>query len=504
MSGEAQRVKSTFIPPPIDGLNLIAPPGQLKETEARGLDNYWIFDSGIRQMPAFVQTITYIGSNSNPVLLNSYDSLLFYSAQNKLYKLATATSGSPTDVTGAAVITSGAWNPCVFNKRLFLFNGVDTPLYHDYGGGNFTAFSATGPTVSALKQGTSYKSRLYAVETGSTKVWYGAVGAFSGTFASFDIGDVLSFGSSTLLCVFSWSFNQGLQNEELFVFLTSRGEVLVYSGDNPGAANWQLVSKTTIPFPGGYDVAASGQPFCRVGNDVYITTQRGVIPLSSVIAGIPVSDSAYAVSRNIKNQISNDSNGGAVDRMYPFIYFRDVISLSSLYVMNYERGAWSRYVPILPAVDAKTQIILNVRFFGNYMMIATGRPDATAGSIGYVDLSGSASSAMTYTWKARFSNFGSPKQKHLKMLRVMGLNYGAASTFKNTAYCATEFEDPGTPSTDTKSTSVSADTNTIQEIVPPGLGRWLSPVLSRVGVDSINERNEIQGMELFYEEGGAY
>jgi len=504
MSGEARKVKSAFIPPPVDGLNLIAPPGQLKETEARELNNYWIFDSGIRQMPAFMQTITYTGSNSNPVLLNSYDSLLFYSAQNKLYKLTSGTSNSPTEVTGAATITSGAWNPCVFNKRLFLFNGVDTPLYHDYGAGDFTAFSVTGPTEENLKQGTAYKSRLYAVETGTTKVWYGAVGAFSGTFTSFDIGDVLSFGSSTLLCVFSWSYNQGLQNEELFVFLTSRGEVLVYSGDNPGAANWQIVSRTTIPFPGGYDVAASGQPFCRVGNDVYITTQRGVIPLSSVIAGVPVTDSTYAISRKIKNQVSNDTNGGAVDRTNPFIYFRDVVSLSSLYVMNYERGAWSRYTPILPNVDSKTQIIINVRFFGNYMMIATGRPDATAGSIGYVDLSGSASSAMTYTWKSRFSNFGTSSQKHMKMLRVLGLNYGASSTFKNTAYIGTDFQDPSSPTTDTRTTSVAADTNTIQELAPPGMGRWLSPVLSRVGVDSINERNEIQGIECFYEDGGLY
>lgn len=504
MSGEARKVKSAFIPPPVEGLNLIAPPGQLGEQEARSLLNYWVFDSGIRQIPPFTQTITYTGANSNPVLLNSYDSLIFYSAQNKIFKLSSATSGSPTDVTGAATITSGAWNPCVFNKRLFLFNGVDNPLYHDYGGGNVVAFTATGPTVTTLKQGTGYKSRLYAVQTGSTVVWYGAVGAFSGTFTSFDIGDVLTFGSSTLLCCFTWSYNQGLQNEELFVFLTNRGEVLIYSGDNPGAANWQLVSKTTIPFPGGYDVAASGQPFCRVGNDVYITTQRGVIPLSSIIAGVPVTDSTYSISRKIKNQVSNDTNGGAVDRINPFVYFRDVVSLSSLYVMNYERGAWSSYMPVLPAVDAKTQIILNVRFFGNYMLIATGRPDATAGSIGYVDLSASASSGMTYTWKSRFSNFGTPTQKHLKMLRVHGLNYGASSTFKNTAYCSVEFTDAASPTTDTRSTSVAADTNTIQEVVPPAMGRWLSPVLSRVGVDSINERNEIQGIEMIYEEGGYY
>ena len=503
MSGSAAKLKSVFIPPPTDGLNLIAPPAQLKETEARDLENYWVFDSGIRQMPQFTQTITYTGAGSNVVPLNSYDSLFFYATQNKIYKLSTATSTSPTDITGAATITVNDWNPCVFNKKLFLFNGTDTPLYHDYGSGNVTAFSATGPTVANLKQATAYKSRLYAVEKDSTKVWYGSVGAFSGTFTSFDIGDVLTFGSSTLLCVFSWSYNQGLQNEELFVFVTNRGELLIYSGDYPAAANWQLVSKTTIPFPGGYDVVQSGQPFCRVGNDVYITTERGVIPLSSIIAGVPVTDSAYAISRNIKNEISNDTRGGAVDRVYPFIYFRDVMDLAALYVMNYERGAWSHYTPTLTAVNSIPQLIIGVQFFGDYMMIGTGEPNGLAGSLGYVNLSGTASSGLTYTWKTRFNNFGTSTKKKVSLIRAHGLNYGASSTFKNTASVSTEFVDPASPLSDTRGTSVAANTLTVQELRPPGTGHWLSPVLSRVGVDAINERNEIQGIEIFYEDGGG-
>ena len=503
MSGSAVKLKSAFIPPPTDGLNLIAPPSQLKETEARTLDNYWVFDSGIRQMPEFTQSITYTGAGSSVNLLNSYDTLLLYAVQNKIFKLSSATSGSPTDITGAATITANTWNSCIFNKKIFLFNGVDNPLYHDFGAGNVTAFSATGPTVAALKQGAGYKSRLYAVEIDTTKVWYGAVGAFSGTFTSFDIGDVLSLGSSTLLCVFPWSYNQGLQTEELFCMLTSRGELLIYSGDNPGAANWQLISKSIIPFPGGYETSRSGQPFCRVGNEVYVTTERGVIPLSSIVAGVPVTDANYAISKKIKNEIANDGNGGAVDRVYPFIYFRDAMSFQSLYIMNYERGAWSRYTPTLPTVNSLAQLITGVRFFGDYLMIATGEPNGLAGSLGYVNLSGGSASTLTYRWKSRFTNFGTSTKKTVKLLRVHGLNYGASSTFKNTASVSADFVDPSSPLTDTRTTSVAADTLTVQELRPPGTGHWLSPVLSRVGVDSISERNEIQGCEIFYEDGGG-
>lgn len=504
MSGELGPVRSVFWPPSVDGVNLIAPPAQLKDTEAREILNYWVYDTGLRQMPPFVQTITYTGSDSGVQLLNSYDSIIFYAAQNKIYKLASATSNSPTDVTGAATITVNQWNPVVFNKRLFLFNGVDTPLYHDYGGGNVTAFSVTGPTEENLKQGTGYKSRFYIVESGTTKYWYGDVDAFAGTFTDVDVGSIFSLGSSSILCVFTWSYNQGDGNEELFCILSNRGEILIYSGDNPSADNWTIIFRGTIPLPGGYASSPTGQPFCRIGSDVYITTQRGALPLSSIVAGTPVSDAAYAISRKIKNQIANDTIGGAVDRINPFAYFRDTSDLSALYVLNYERGAWSRYKPVIPAVGGLTQSILSVRFFENYMLLGTGVPNGTAGSLGYVDLSAGASSDLTYRWKLGFSNLGSQKVKHVGALRVLGMNFDDASTFSNTVSISTDFVDPSAAQSTSASASVAANTETVQELRPPGIGRWISPVFSRVGAGVSDERNELHGFEMLFQEGGAY
>lgn len=502
MSGEATKLKSAWLPFPRDGINLIAGPGDMKPTEAREIKNYWVYDSGLRQMPDVAENAAYSGgSNSNVYILNSYGTKMFYATKNKLYVIDSATDATPTDKTAALTITYDAWNPLIFNKRLFLFNGTDTPVQHDFGTGNFTASSYTGPTNASLKQGCGYKSRMYLVEITSTAFWYGGVDAFTGTFTSFDLGSIFSFPQSYILCVFGFTFNQGNQNEELFVILSTQGEVLIYSGDYPAAANWQLIGRSIIPFPASYDLTVTGQPFYRIANDTHIVTQRGLIPMSQILAGAVIPDGYYNLSRRIKNQVLASSNNAiAVDRNNPFLYAKSSVNQSQLYVMNYETGAWSVYAPGLAAQE----LIISSGFFGNYLMLGTGKVDGSSGRILNVSLTGTAASTMTYTWKSCFQNFGSFLQKQLKMLRVVGLNYGNSSTFKNTVSCSVEFQDASSPTTDTRSVSVSANTNTVQEVFPPATGRWLSPCFSRVGVDAINECNEIQGVEVLFQEGGVH
>lgn len=501
MAGEASKLKYHVIPPPIDGINLISSQMQFKETEARDIKNYWIYDSGIRQMPDVTANKTYSGSNSNVQILTSYTSPMFFATQLKLYKITSATSTIPTDVTGAATITQASWNPCIFNKRLFLFNGVDAPLQHDFGAGNFTAFSATGPTLANLKQACGFKSRMYIIDIAATTYWYGAVDAFAGTFTQVDLGSIISLPNSKLLCVFPWTFNQGFNNEEFLVFLTDQGEALIYSGDYPGSANWALVGRSFLPIPAGAGVNSAGQPFYRIANDTYVMTARGLIPMSTIFAGQAITDGYYTISRNIKNQLqSSIVNTISVDRNNPFLYALSSVNQAQLYVMNYERGAWSLYAPTIPSGE----VLISTGFFGAYLMISTGKVAGTAGGLYYMNTAGTAASTLTYTWKTPFFDFGAALQKKVELVRVLGLNYGNSSVFKNTVSVSTEFVDPASPSTDTTSTNVAADTETFQELAPPGLGRRVSLNFTRVGVDGINECNEIQGVEMYYTEGGCY
>lgn len=496
--------ESIFIPPPLDGLNLIAGPADYKLTEARKLDWYRVFDFGIRQVGKPIRSITdvsKIGTMFSYTQSASTTERMLFVTNNKVWRLDNPTDASATDITGAVVITSDQFFGTCHNKRLFFFNGTDTPFVHDLGTGNVTAFSASGPTLANLAQGTSFNHRLYIVEKQSTIIWYGGVDAISGTFTSLDVGAVFK-SPGYVSFVASWTFNQGSANEDFFVIVSSLGEVLLYSGYYPDASNWQLIGRARIPAP---VFAPLTQPYTTIGTELYVATKRGLVALSGAFTGLPKPDPYETISRKIKDSTLT-SIAPTADRNNPFLYVANNLGsgVGDVYCHNYERGAWSR----LPMGDlTSNSIIYSMAVFGDYLMIGTGTPDF---SIWYVHAyAGEAAAsthgtALTYKWSTPFFDFGNHDQKQSKMIRVLGRNYGAAGTVKNYVSVSTELEDQSSPVQDQASTSVSADADTIQELRPTGTGRRLSYAFSRAGTDSVNEMNEIRGMEVFFEQGGAY
>lgn len=496
MSGEPIKVQAAFVPPPTGGLNLIAAPDEVQPNEATSLANYLIYDSGIRQVGALSQVVQYANTGNIGFFFPFIDSnaalRALYSNNTKIYRFAT--DESSVDVTGGAVITVDLWNACYFNKHILLFNGTDTPLTHDIGAASHVAaFSATGPTITTLVQATGYKTRLYIAQKNSTVIWWGDVGAFAGTFTSLDLGEIFEFPGYALCC-FNWTFNQGQQNEELFTVLSDAGEVLVYSGDYPDSANWTIIAKARIPKPLGR------QPFVKVAGDTFIITERGMIPMSSILAGNANPNSYYSISRKIKNQTAKAVTPVA-DSSLPFLLAVDSEGLAAnsnagLYVMNYERGAWSRLT--LSGIVGEVTCL---GVFNNKWYIGTSGSNSTP-TLYAIDPLGYASASTTYAWSTGNLNFGSPLQKNIKLLRVLGINYGASSNFKNSVTVAPDF---GTTGGASAATTAATDRIPVtQELSPPSYGRRHKFQFSRAGTAAANEKNEIQGFEVFYETGGVY
>ena len=492
--------RSVFVPPPIDGLNLVAHPTAFLPTEARKLDNYRVFDHGIRQVGAPTRNHQ---NSEGPGMMFKYlqsgtsTQRMLYTEGTKLYRLDAPTDAAGTDVTAALVITNSLFFPCYHNKRIFLFNGIDAPIVHDLGTGNATATGLTGPTIANLVQGCSYNHRLYAVDQYTTSFWYGGVDAITGAMTEFDVGQVLN-QPGFLSFVLSWTTNQGQSNQDFFVAVSSSGEVLVYSGDYPTHPNWFLIARGQIPelyFP------EMNQPYCRLGTDIIISTTQGLVKLSSVFAGINPTDPLYTVSRKIKDKCKS-SKSAIVDKNNPFLYAANNVGsgIGDIYCQNYERGAWSR---IPHGALTTNSTIAALEIFGDYLMVSTGGTDHSLWR--YPVALGTASSSLNYRWATPGFDFGGKNlQKQSNMVRVLGRNVANSSTFKNTVSVSTDFVDPASPITDVKTTSVAADTEVIQELAPPGVGRRLSYDFNRAGVSAINELNEILGFEAHYSEGGIY
>lgn len=145
--------------------------------------------------------------------------------------------------------------------------------------GTSTASSVafTGIASSSLSQVFSFKERLFFIEQGAQSFWYLPVKQIGGTLSEFDLGPVLNRGGRILFGA-SWSRDTGEGPDDLCIFVSAQGEVIVYQGSDPSSAStWALV--------GVYDISRPLNKFSwfKMGSDVCIMTEEGIVKVSEAL-----------------------------------------------------------------------------------------------------------------------------------------------------------------------------------------------------------------------------
>jgi len=185
------------------------------------------------------------------------------------------TSTPGTDITGTLTPTLGACQTMMFSNRLFGVNGTDAPWAWT-GTGNAAAAGWTGPgTVSDLINCASYNGRPYFVEKNAAYIWYGAVGAVTGALTSYDVLPYYTMGGHTLYAGPTSKNTVALTNIS-FCAISSRGEIVMFSGSFPGGPDWAIIGIYKIPKPVNY------RSFFFIGQDLFIITEAGIIPISAI------------------------------------------------------------------------------------------------------------------------------------------------------------------------------------------------------------------------------
>lgn len=212
--------------------------------------------------------------------------LIASGADNKVYNASTASSAA-TDITGAAVLGGPMLYFQSFNGYLFMSDGLASEnLYRWAGSGNIavSTFTVGGSNIDTVGPLAAYKSRFYTLLQSSpaipkyTLVYYGDVNAVSGAMESFDFRSLLRDGGAGMF-IGSVTRAKDFSEEELFCFISDKGEILVYSGDYPAATNWQIVGHYSIPRPLG------PRAFFYIGANLCIITSQGVIAMSEIMGG---------------------------------------------------------------------------------------------------------------------------------------------------------------------------------------------------------------------------
>lgn len=280
--------KSLTIPPPVMGWNTRDPISTMDQQYAVEMENYFPDAGVVALRKGYRQHATGVGTSTVPTIYP-----LEYGSVSKLFAVGGSNS-KPYDASSAGAaslidggVTTFATSRCCvhqFRDRLFIKPVIGAgvcDVYHWTGTGNVTASAFTGPSGDDkdLFVIGSYKNRLYFGQFSAPSIWYGGVDAVTGALTEFPLTSVLRSGHSYIFFCGSIARAKQAVEDDLFCVVTDTGEVLIYSGDNPGSTTWSLIGRYQIPKP------VSERAFFYSGADLLVVTQIGVISIGKMISG---------------------------------------------------------------------------------------------------------------------------------------------------------------------------------------------------------------------------
>jgi hypothetical protein len=354
------KVKSR--PAPIGGLNTRDDIGNMPDTDAITLDN-WFPDVGkVTQRKGFTGHATGVGSGLVETLAE-YNS-------GTTRKLLAAGANRIYDATSAAAATSLAhgftnprWQTANFNAIQVWCNGSDTPQHFD--GTTITASTWTGSglTTSNLVGVNVFKNRLFFWENNSQDFWYAAINAVTGTLTKFPLSRVSRLGGN-LMAMATWTIDGGAGLDDMAVFIMTSGDVVVYQGTDPGDASaWSLVGVYQIGAP----VNIRGQ--VQLGGDLGIIAQDDFVSLTRVLRqrGVKTSDDLSKISGAMAEATAvHSSKNGWQAILYPRGK-RVILNIpmggteTVQFVVNTVTGAWCKF----KGFNTPTHVLFNDRhYFG--------------------------------------------------------------------------------------------------------------------------------------------
>lgn len=270
-----------------------------------------------------------------------------------------ANAGKFYDITvagavGAPVATgfiSNRWQYTKFGtpagQYLVAVNGSDAVQQYNGTAWSNSTIAGVGLTASKLVHVNAYEQRLFFAEVQKLGFWYLPVTQITGTVTYFDLSSLFTLGGY-LQAIATWTVDGGSGLQNNICFITSRGQVAVYNGTDPGDPTlWSLIGIYRTGSPIGR------RCFMQYGGDLIVITSDGAFPLSqALITGraqpkLAISDK---ISRAFNDSVTNYAgNFGWQAILYPrgsyglFNIPQQEDGQAAQYVFNTITGAWCQF-----------------------------------------------------------------------------------------------------------------------------------------------------------------
>lgn len=264
------------IPAPYGGMNTRDGLAVLQPTEARYLENWQPEGNSVTLRPGY--KINSAGGQSGVGVgtLSAYDG-----ASGRA--IIGVNAGRVFDFTNATAVElyDGMYASDVFQTECYSgyligVNGQDTPWSYNGTSVSATGLYGSGLTITNLVNVAKARTRLWYCEKDSADVWYGGLGAVTGSLTKFQLSQVAAGGYC--MAIGAHSQDAGAGPDDYTVFVMSTGEVILYSGDP--ASTFSKVGNYHMPPPVGR------QCIVNIGGPLAVLTIAGVIPLQAAVNGI--------------------------------------------------------------------------------------------------------------------------------------------------------------------------------------------------------------------------
>lgn len=355
--GKAQTASPITFPAPNGGLvtnyDLLAPGAGA----ASVLQNFWPTLKGARIRGGCMKRALLNGQGNVRSAFNyrfGGAEKLFMATNTNIFDVTSP--AAPPSVTmpssGSGAHTSGDWSTVQHTSQgasmLVCVNGASARLLYNgtawvtTPGITFPAGDAT--TTSQFNYVWLFKNREFFIKNASMDAYFLPLNSFGGEAKPFPLGGVMKKGGS-LLTGFSWSIESGDGLNDMCVFISTEGEVAVYSGSNPESIDdFALRGVYQIGKPLGKNA------WIRAGSDVLICTTDGFIPMSQVFQRDRQALSLVSVSREIEDDwreaATSTGTGWTVtpwpERNLVFITFpANSVVQDKSFVLNVLTGKWA-------------------------------------------------------------------------------------------------------------------------------------------------------------------
>ncbi len=267
---------------------------------------------------------------------------LFAAAGTSIFDVTSSGAVGSADITG---LTNARWSDVMYSTTsgsyLVIANGADS--VRNYNGTTWSTPSITGVTSSNLNFVTEHKGRLWFIEKDTLSLWYLAANAIAGAATEFPVGTLCKKGGS-LIAASSWSLDAGDGQDDLFVLVTSEGEVLIYSGTDP-ASDYSLIGVFQTARPLGTRCLS------KYGGELVILTRSGPVACSELMRAVSIEDQKFAELVRpdfVAGGLQNAATFGWQVHLYTsrgWLMFNVPVSYGTetyrQYILN--EGAWFRF-----------------------------------------------------------------------------------------------------------------------------------------------------------------